>query len=492
MRLSRPLSRPLSRCLSRPLSRRQLLQTTVAVGASLTLGGCATTASTRKAMPANHPIRLAVIGINGRGNQLLKSFRALAGVQIVALCDVDPSVLALRMGEATKLGEKPVGLSDPRQVFDRSDVDAVVIATPNHTHSVLGSWAMQAGKDVYLEKPVSHDIDEGLRLIAAQKRTGRIIAAGTQNRSDVGLRAAFADLHAGKFGAIEGVHGFCFRDRATIGKAPEPIKPPAGLHYDLWLGPAADEPIRRPKFHYDWHWVWNTGNGDLGNQGPHELDMACWALGDLGYPEEAMGIGGRFAWNDAGETANLMTAWYRFKNGIPLVFEVRNLPPMDKTKGAWNGLDKPAIAVMCAQGTLQAWRGGAVLKDAAGKTLQEWKGDGGETHQANFIDAVRSGRAQDLHAPLEKSVVSAGLAHVGNTSLRLGARGDAAAATTAAKGRLLLDEHVDRMANVLRNYQIDLAQTPFSIGPALRINGATGLVIGDHAVKANALSLIHI
>lgn len=465
------------------LSRRSFLQLSAAAGLSLTLGGC----GGRRMYGASEPVRLGFVGFRGRGNDLLKSFRAVPGVKVVALCDVDPAVLGQRVKEAEALGEKPFATHDARRLFERSDVDAVVIATPNHTHAVLASWAMQAGKDVYLEKPVSHDIDEGIRLLAAQARTGRIVAAGTQNRSDIGVRAAFAELHAGKFGAIKAVRGFCFRDRKTIGKADAAIKPPAGLDYDLWLGPAADLPIMRPQFHYDWHWIWNTGNGDLGNQGPHELDMACWALGDPGYPQVTVGIGGRFDWKDAGETANLMTAWYRFANGIPLVFEVRNLPPKNIDAGMWHGLKGPAITVECANGELRAQRGGAAFYDPAGKLVQEWKGDGGATHYANFIEALRAGDPSLLRAPLGKSVVTAGLAHLGNTSLRLGAQGGAAEATAAAKDRALLGEHVERMNALLKDYGTDLTKEPMAIGPELAIDPLTGLVTGTHAAAANPL-----
>lgn len=465
------------------LSRRAFLQLSAAAGLSLTLNGC----GGRRTYGANEPVRLGFVGFRSRGNDLLKSFRTVPGVKVVALCDVDPTVLAKRMGEAGALGEKPFATHDARRLFERSDVDAVVIATPNHTHAVLASWAMQAGKDVYLEKPVSHDIDEGIRLLAVQARTGRIVAAGTQNRSDVGVRSAFAELHAGKFGAIKAVRGFCFRDRKTIGKTDAPIRPPVGLDYDLWLGPAADLPITRPQFHYDWHWIWNTGNGDLGNQGPHELDMACWALGDPGYPQVTVGIGGRFAWKDAGETANLMTAWYRFANGIPLVFEVRNLPPKNVDAGMWHGLKGPAITVECTNGELRAQRGGAAFYDPAGKLVQEWKGDGGATHYANFIDALRAGDPARLRAPLAKSVVTAGLAHLGNTSLRLGAPGGAVEATAAAKDRALLGDHVERMTALLKDYGTDLTTEPMAIGPELAIDPRTGLVTGVHAAIANPL-----
>ena len=471
--------------LAMTMSRRQLLQLSAAAGVSLAIGGCGTTAT--RGIPADRPVRLGFVGFKGRGNDLLKAFRKVPGVQVAALCDVDPAVLASRMKEAEALGEKPVAFADVRELFAVTTIDAVVIATPNHTHAVLASWAMQAGKDVYLEKPVSHDVDEGIRLLAVQQRTGRIVAAGTQNRSDSGLRAAFAELHAGKFGAITAVRGFCFRDRKSIGKTDAPIKPPEGLAYDLWLGPAADVPIHRPQFHYDWHWVWNTGNGDLGNQGPHELDLACWALGDPGLPTVALGIGGRFEWNDAGETANLMTTWYRFANGIPLVFEVRNLPPKNKDAGAWHGLDQPAISVECAQGELRAHRGGASFHDAAGKLVQEWKGDGGATHQENFIQALRAGRAELLAAPLHKSVVPAALAHLGNASLRLGTPGGAIDTNALARSRPLLGDHVGRMFDLLKDYGVDLARTPLVIGPELAIDRVTGLVTGEHAARANPL-----
>ncbi len=471
------------------LTRRRFLRTTGAAGITLALGGCAGEAgpAARRTYAPAEPVRLGVIGLHGRGNDLLKSFRAVPLARISALCDVDPQVLATRMGEAKALGESPVALNDPRRVFDRDDIDAVVIATPNHLHAVLASWAMQAGKDVYVEKPVCHDVDEGRRLLAVAERTGRIVQAGTQNRSDVGLREAMAALHAGEFGAISGIRGFCFRDRKGIGRSTTPITPPAGLDYQLWLGPAADEPILRPQFHYDWHWMWNTGNGDLGNQGPHELDLACWALRDPGMPELASGLGGRFAWDDAGETANVMAAWYRFPGGIPLAFEVRNLAPKDKAAGAYHGLEEPAIVVSCAGGELRAHRGGAQFCDAKGAVVRSFKGDGGAQHQANFITAVRQREAGLLHAPLAHAVPSACLAHLGNASLRLGVAGDGAAARASARDHAPLAEHVERLLGILAGYQVDLAATPLRIGPLLAVERATGMCSGAQALQANAI-----
>jgi predicted dehydrogenase len=471
------------------LTRRRLLKTAAAAGATVVLGGCTSTAAetTRPVYAPSEPVRLGFIGLHGRGNDLLKSFRQVPLAQVSALCDVDPQVLATRMGEAKAHGESPMPFADPRRLFDSADIDAVVIATPNHLHAVLASWAAQAGKDVYVEKPVCHDVREGQLLLAVADRTRRIIQAGTQNRSDIGLRAAFAALHAGEFGAVSAVRGFCFRDRASIGRLPMPLVPPAGLDYNLWLGPAADEPIMRKQFHYDWHWVWNTGNGDIGNQGPHELDLACWALGDPGLPESVLGLGGRFAWDDAGETANAMAAWYLFPGGIPLSFEVRNLAPKDKAAGAYHGIAEAAIVVECADGELHAHRGGATFIDHAGKIARTFAGDAGATHQENFITAVRQRQSTLLHAPLAHAVPSADLAHLANASMRIGVPGDAQAALAAARGHRELGEHVERLLGILEGYQIDLAKTPMHIGPVLSIDRSTGLCTGAEAGRANAL-----
>jgi predicted dehydrogenase len=471
------------------LSRRRLLQTTVAAASTLALGGCGQTQAqvSGRAYGASDPVRLGFIGLHGRGNDLLKFFRKVPLATVSALCDVDPQVLATRMGEAKALGETPMPFADPRRLFDSPDIDAVVIATPNHLHAVLASWAAQAGKDVYIEKPVCHDVHEGRLLLSVAEKTGRIIQAGTQNRSDIGLRAAFAALHAGDFGAITGIRGFCFRDRASIGRSATPLTPPAGLDYNLWLGPAADEPILRKQFHYDWHWVWNTGNGDIGNQGPHELDLACWALRDPGLPEAVLGLGGRFVWDDAGETANVQAAWYLFPGGIPLLFEVRNLAPKDKAAGAYHGLDEASIVVECAGGELRAHRGGAIFYDSAGKEVRAFKGDAGATHQANFIAAVRSRDSTLLQAPLAHAVPSADLAHLANASMRIGSPGDARAALAAAKGHGQLSEHVQRLIAVLDGYQIDLSKTPLHIGAVLAVDRATGLITGPEALRANAL-----
>ena len=448
------------------LTRREFLGSTALAGAGLVLPGCSGAPSPRRLGPSD-TIGLGFVGLRGRGNDLLGSFRKIPGVRVVGLCDVDPAVLDQRVTEARKLGEAPRAQSDARRLFDDPAIDAIVIATPNHTHATLAIFAMQAGKDVYVEKPVTHSFHEGPALVAAARRYRRIVQAGLQNRSDTGLVPAFADLHAGKFGAIRAVHGICYRDRAGIGKQATPIAPPSGLDYDLWLGPAQDLPILRDKFHYDWHWCWNTGNGDIGNQGPHEIDLICWALGDPGLPSEILSIGGRLVWNDAGETPNALVSWFQFPNSVPACFEVRNIVPKDdmpKPKREFRGLAATGIVVRTSQGELRAQRGGAVFVDAAGATLSSYKGDSGATHQANFVAALRAGDSKLLRTEVEPGEHSAAIAHLANASYRLGSAGTLTDAQQLVAKLPLAGEHLERMAANLQSHGVDTSRPLLSLG----------------------------
>lgn len=462
------------------LSRRQFLAAAGASGALLMLpSGFALAGG------ANNAIRLGFIGIRGRGNDLLGSFRKVAGVTVAALCDVDSDVLAKRMAEAVKLGEKPAAYADPRRLLDDASIDAVVIATPNHTHSLLAIWAMQAGKHVYVEKPVSHNVHEGRQLVNAARKYKKIAQAGTQNRSDTGLIAAFAALHAGELGALKSVHGLCFRPRQGIGKRAPALTPPNTVNYDLWLGPAQDQPIFREKFHYDWHWSWNTGNGDVGNQGPHELDMIAWALKEPGLPRAAVSIGGRYAWNDAGETPNVLATFFEFGSGIPVCFEVRNLVPKEAKK--FHGMDGAAVVLATGHGELHAQRGGAVFVDAAGKAVRHFKGDGGAGHQANFIAALRAGSNAGLKAEVERNHFAAAMAHLANASLRTGKTGTLAEAQTLAGKVPGLPEHLEGMAANLKGFGVDLGQPVLGLGALLTVDAKSEQVVGEHAAAANPL-----
>jgi predicted dehydrogenase len=343
---------------------------------------------------------------------------------------------------------------------------------------------MQAGKHLYLEKPVSHNVFEGRQLVAAAARYGAIVQAGTQNRSDPGLIAAYADLHRGALGTIQSMHGICYRDRQGIGKRNDPLPVPTSVDYDCWLGPAADLPIYRNQFHYDWHWMWNTGNGDVGNQGPHELDMLCWALKDPGLPTRVQAIGGRYGYDDAGETPNVLACFFEYGT-VPVCFEVRNLVPKQRTD--YHGLDSTGVVITTERGELRAQRGGAVFVDRDGKTVQTYRGDSGGQHQANFIAALRAGSSDSLRAPLAASHASAALAHYANASLRIGRAGTLADAQQTASQLPGLAEHVDRIGINLAGHGVDLSQPKLGIGACLSIDGATELVRGEHASAANAL-----
>ncbi|MBT6381270.1 MAG: Gfo/Idh/MocA family oxidoreductase, partial [Opitutales bacterium] len=251
------------------------------------------------AKSANGDIRVAVIGLNGRGKSLIKDVLRTDGARLVALCDVDSEVLGQRADQVDKEnGLKVERYEDYRKLLENKDIDAVVLTTPNYWHALQTIWGCQAGKDVYVEKPVCHTVWEGRQMVKAAKKYGRIVQAGFQNRSDIGLNEAFPWVQAGNIGEIKMVRGLCYRNRASIGKIDKPLVPPKSVNYDLWLGPAEHQDLYRPELHYDWHWDFNTGNGDMGNQGPHELDLLRWVLGDPDHPMKVSSIGGRFGWND--------------------------------------------------------------------------------------------------------------------------------------------------------------------------------------------------
>ena len=238
------------------------------------------------------------------------------------MCDVDTAVLD---PAAATLGGGVKKYLDLRELLASADVDAITIATPNHWHSLAGIWAMQAGKDVYVEKPVSHNVWEGRQLVAAAKKYNRVVQAGTQIRSSEGMREAVAWIRAGNLGKITVARGFCYKYRGSIGRVAAPPPPPATVNLDLWCGPSPLAAPHRTQFHYDWHWFWATGNGDLGNQGIHQMDIARWFLGEPGLPRHTLSVGGRLGYVDDGQTPNTHVVFHDYP-AAPLIFEVRGLP----------------------------------------------------------------------------------------------------------------------------------------------------------------------
>ena len=279
-------------------------------------------ASSTKKAGANDILRVAVIGVRGRGMDHVGGFLNQPDCRITTICDVDLSVTGkAKKAIASKYGSEPTVEQDLRKVFDNKEIDIVSIATPNHWHSLATIWACQAGKDVYVEKPVSHNVSEGRRMVEAARKFNRIVQTGTQCRSHKGIQSAMEFLHSGKLGQVFMAKGLCYKRRDSIGTQPDSTAPES-LNYDLWTGPAELKPFNANRLHYNWHWFWNTGNGDLGNQGIHQMDLARWGLNKQEFPRTVMSSGGRLGYKDQGETPNTQMVAFEFDDAL-MQFEVR-------------------------------------------------------------------------------------------------------------------------------------------------------------------------
>ena len=380
-----------------------------------------------KAAPSiNDTVRVACVGIRGQGNEHIHVYSQMPNVEIAALCDVDENILNQRMQQVAGSGKKkPAAYTDVRKLLEDKSIDVISIATPNHWHSLIGIWACQAGKDVYVEKPCSHNIFEGRQLVAAAQKYNRIVQHGTNSRSGVAVREAVEKMRAGVIGDVYMARGLCFKWRDTIGRKPEEAVP-AGVHYDLWSGPAPLHAFTRNRFHYNWHWNWDYGNGDIGNQGIHEMDIARWGLG-VKYPTRVSAMGGHFMFDDDQQTPNTMVANFEFNEGGKkkiLVFEVRHWITNHEAGIGEGGKHKDPNTVgntfYGSKGYL-AIDGYGQYKTWLGKDQQPGPSrteDG--NNWANFIEAVRSRKQSDLNAPIEEGFMSTVLVHLANISYRLG------------------------------------------------------------------------
>ncbi len=454
---------------------------------------------------ANTDVRVAVVGLNGRGKNHLTSLAKIPGVRLVAICDVDLFVLERTASELAKQGLTPEKFTDIRQLLALDGLDAITIATPNHWHALAGIWAMQAGKDVYVEKPVSHNIWEGRQLVAAANKYNRIVQAGTQCRSGQGLIDAVAWVRAGNLGKITVSRGFCYKRRESIGKTKAPTPVPPTINYDLWSGPAPIiEPHRNSKkngpVHYDWHWIYAYGNGDVGNQGIHQMDVARWFLGEPGLPRHSLSVGGRLGYVDDGETPNTQIVIHDYATA-PLVFEVRGLPA--KPGAAPVGIDPATTAGATATmdkyrgvsiGNVVDCEGGSVVingyfeadvYDRAGKLMKQFKGR--DRLMANFIDVVRSRKTADLYGQIEEGHVSSALCHVGNLSHQLGRAASPGKIADTVKSDAPLAEAYGRMAEHLAINGVDLKKTRLTLGLPLTIDPPLERFTGSGSSAANKL-----
>jgi predicted dehydrogenase len=446
------------------ITRREFVSRTakttfgVAVGGAM-LGRTAASAAplvSNRVLGANDRVVLASIGIRGQGNALKRGFARLKNVEIKTLCDVDANLFDSRLNDP-KLAEitnfKPGCVQDLRRVLDDKDVDAVMVATPNHWHALATIWAIQAGKHVFVEKPASHTVWEGRKMVEAAHKYNRLVQVGTMNRSRPVVQEAIRFMHEGGIGEVYMARGLCFKPRPSIGRYPDgPMKPGdkfrlnveakdyeptydeaylSKVEYDLWLGPAPQRPFNPNRFHYNWHWHWDFGNGDTGNQGPHQFDLARWGLGKNEHPVHIQSTGGLFADSETSqETPNVQTTLFKYADGKVLEFATRGTYTNDEGTQRIGNLFYGSKGWVWIDGDGRSWQSYFGRKDEKGPGAAVSAENSGsdpnvltsvETpHYQNFVDAIRAGDPKTLNCGIEEGHLSSALPHLANISYRVG------------------------------------------------------------------------
>jgi len=473
-------------------TRRQFLQDSMFAAAAAAVSTTPMFSSVAKAQTKspNEKLLCAVIGCRGRGGSHISAFSGRKDCQITYIVDVDEKVGQNCCNSIEKrTGRRPKWVKDMRRVFDDKSVDIVGTATPNHWHALCGVWAMQAGKDVYIEKPISHDIPEGAALVAAAGKYRRICQVGTQCRSNPALQNAMKFIAEGGIGEVSFARGLCYKRRKSIGALGDYPIPPE-VDFNLWSGPApyTTPKLTRERFHYDWHWQRLYGNGDSGNQGPHQTDIARWGLGINRHPNSVIAYGGRLGYQaerndpdyvDAGDTANTEIAIYDYGDKC-MVFETRGLSVdnsadieistmFDSTKG-----NRIGVIFYGTEGYLvQKSYTHCMVFDLKGEMIKEFRGGG--DHFDNFVQAVRSRRTKDLNSDAFQGHLSAALAHLANISYYLGednkvSVGEAKSVLEKVKSR---DHNIETLNRTVRHFKdngVDLDKYPMSMGPLLRFD----------------------
>jgi predicted dehydrogenase len=467
-------------------SRREFLNRSALLAAASAAGATATATAQDKPLRAAgqaDKLRVAVVGVRGRGMSHVGGFLGKNNCEITTVCDCDEAVIGKAMTQIEgKQGKAPKYEKDIRKVIENKDIDIVSIATPNHWHALMAVWAMEAGKDVYCEKPATHNVREGAIMTAAARKYKRICQVGTQSRSNPGMRDAVAYVQSGKIGKVDLAIGLCYKPRGSIGKVAGPQEPPKTMDYDLWCGPA---PLKAPQrktgngtVHYDWHWIWDFGNGDLGNQGVHEMDKARWGLNKNTMPGSVFSLGGRFGYTDDGETANTQLCVFDYTDA-KMIFEVRGLTT-DAYKGAkvgniWVGSEGYVVCPSYNAG---------VAYDKSGKEIAKFGGGGDQNHFDNFVKAVRSRKVEDLNCDIAEGHLSAALCHLANISYRLGTEGPLSKAADAGADKNVNEFAANMLAHLKAN-KVDAAETKARFGPTLTIDTKTEKFVGNE--KANAM-----
>ncbi len=476
------------------MKRRNFVKAGIIAGTGMTLP----LVSHANVLGANDRIRIGIIGvgsnvkIGGKGKDEIRKFRKIPDVQIAALCDCDSDILRKEESEFIKRNEKVKTYIDFRELLDDKDIDAVCITTPNHTHALITVLSCQAGKDVFVQKPASQNIWEGRKMVEVAEKYNRIVQVPCNPRDRNGVKEAFSYALAGNLGKILWVHGINYKPRMSIGKVNKEQPIPESVDYNLWCGPAPMKPLMRENLHYDWHWDWDTGNGDLGNMGIHFMDGCRMALGTDELPEHVISMGGRFGYDDDGQTPNTMLTYLGYKPA-PIVFEVRGLPSdeifrqgnwrknknisMDKIYGTTLGVN-----VYCEEGYIS--NNGAYQYNG---TLIEKFEPTGEDTRVNFLNAVRSRDIKSQNAHILDGHLSATLVHMANISYRVGNKLTNDEIRERIQGITSLEESFERFDNHLYANRIDLKKMPVKLGPMLTFNSSSESFTGDFTEEANKM-----
>ena len=462
-----------------PLPRRTFLRQSLVTAAS-------TVALTGRGFAApSETLRAAVIGVGNRGMQLVKEAVKVPGLTVTWLVDPDET----RARQATKIAPNAKVAQDLRNALDDKDVDVVIIAACNHWHCLAAIWACQAGKDVYVEKPLGHNLVEQRRLIEIAEATKRIVQVGTQQRSDRVQDEIRSFLHDDKeLGEIQYIHANHYFLREPVAKIPGTLKIPAAVDYDLWCGPAERRDLHRKELHYDWHWDWNTGNGEMCNWGVHILDdVRNVGLADrVGLPKRLLTAAGRLTWDDAGETPNVQVAYYD-TGSIPVIFDLTNLPIKPGSKAAPGYLGtRSGYTVHCEGGRYSGGRGGGGAFDKDGKRIRKFSGSGGEGHIGNFIKAVRERKRSILTADGVQGHSSSAWCELANIGYKSGPGYSRDEALAINRSLPAWSELLDQANERLVAHGISLEDSAVAMSPVLEIDAESERFTGTMADKANA------
>ena len=456
-------------------NRRRFLQSTAAATAVFAISG---TKSSGNILGANERLRVAVAGLHGRGRSHYGAYAKMKDVEVAYVVDPDSRQFARAINDVKNIsGTAPKPISDIREVLDDSELNIVSIATPNHWHSLMSIWACQAGKDVYVEKPLSHNISEGRKLVEAARKYKRMVQHGTQERSSSGRASEIAALHSGKYGKLTVSKGYCCKPRWSIGTTTNE-KPPAELDFNVWLGPAPQQPYHGNLVHYNWHWFWDTGNGDTGNQGVHQMDVARWAIPGATLPKRVLSMGGRFGYDDQGQTPNTQVTVMEYDEAL-LLFETRGLVGKHKSMGRMVTNEFYTTEGVMRSGTFYPKNGGKPEK-VQGPRVEVTPGGA----FGSFIHAVRSRKISDLNADVLEGHYSSALCHLCNISYRLGVSVPFSGRDNLLGDNPQVNASIDKVRDNLEVIGEKLAENTYHLGRPLNMDPKTERFIDDKAANA--------